>query len=224
MSRMKPAILIALAFLCGLTRTSSAQNDDDDEPKSAVHLTIVGTLEIGDDRATITAKGKDELLDISFNLSFEKTSPLFAIRARSLNGRTAEIRGALVLRPKKEGEPDDDIREEDQAGHENYLLVPTRAPRKSSGQHYVQARVDGVADTDRVAIGSETTGIEIEIAPQGERRWQLDMSDDDKATLYAADKHAIEVHGRITLRRGKAIPYHWRLKVSELVVKDDKPE
>jgi hypothetical protein len=220
--------LIACALLsCLLVQQSGpapAAEDVQKRNKSYVNLTVVGKLTITDSTASITAKGKPPLLDITFNLGFDK-EPGFRARAMALNGRTVEIRGSLIRLPKKdnEDEPADDGARDDEdrrrVGHEDYVLVPVRIPVASSKPHYVNAVTRGEVQSGLLAVGGETTGVKISISPKKERMWELQLSPKDMELIEMAEDKAIIVSGLVTLQKGVAIPYRWIMQVRSVLLK-----
>jgi len=230
MIRMKIAAIVCtlpgclLMQQCGPAR---AAEDVQKRSKSDVILTVVGKLNITDSAASITAKGKPPLLDITFNLSFDK-EPGFRARAVALNGRTVEIRGSLIRLPKKDNEDepadngargDEEDDERRRVGHEDYVLVPVRIPVASSKRHFVTAVTRGEVQSGLLAIGGETTGVKISISPESERMWELKLSPKDLALIEMAEDQTIVVSGLVTLQKGIAIPYRWIMHVRSVLLK-----
>lgn len=221
MPRWKPLTVLFTALLLSVQLPARARAQSSDGPESAVFLTIIGKINASDDKTTVTAKGKDEQLDIQFELGFIRTPAFYRNEAQRLDGQTVEIRGALLPRPRDKDEAKPPRSEEDLARHDNYLLVPTRAPRVSKKKHVVRARCEATVEAGRVSIGSEGTGIEFEIAPDSERYWELELSNRHRKLLPEEGRVPIEVHGIVTLRKGIAIPFRWVMTVSELMLRKD---
>lgn len=210
---MSPSTLRSIVVLCPLLVVMVAGRPLDaseSSKKQRVTLRVVGTLEVSGATARIVAKAKRPALDVPLDIDFRGPSKdAYRAAAARLDGKTVEIRGELV----SEKEDDKNRRRKSEP---KLVLVPAREPaepKKNRSEHYVTVVCQGVVHTGIVAVGGETTGIEIEVAPDDAIRWQLDADGRNAEKVSAADGRRVTVAGTLSVKRGVSGPDRWIVDV-----------
>lgn len=198
-------VVCTLASVCRITMSTA---DDEGDERQFVQLSMVGLLKIEESSATITAKGEGRNADVTFELAFRNKST-FRDAATELNGQAIAVRGTLEQR---RIEPDDPERP-------HLVFVPASKPVKARPnsqnkvKHFVTAVCRGVVHTGIVAIGSETTGIVMQITKDGKYSWELAVSEKWSRVVNESDGKPITVSGPVLVKKGIAIPLRWIVSV-----------
>ena len=196
----------------------SAAADDKEPYRQYVQLSVIGKYNAA--RNSVTAEGKPKNAAAEFVIDFGK-SPQLVREAEALDVKTVSIRGALVQcsNDGQKGVPKCD-RDRNRNG---LFLQPVsiqefqpKSGAASAKDHGVSVVCRGLIHTDVVAIGGETTGVTIEVTPDGEQSWELELQKDDLEVARKANGSPIIVSGTVEVRKGTAIRERWIVTVRNL--------
>jgi len=81
--------------------------------------------------------------------------------------------------------------------------------------HYVRVEICGILNSQIMAIGGETTGVQI---TAGEIQWELDFTDPQlKQKAEALHEKTVIVKGELNFRQGVEIPQRWIVTANSLM-------
>lgn len=209
-----------LVFVCVSNITSGVANaQDSSEERQYVQLLIVGKLNANNN--SVSSLGKPNQPPAIFALDFSK-SPRLKSTSQRLKEKVVIVRGLLVpcTTDGDDGTPKCD-RERSRNG---LFLQPLSVKefQKPGGQvsekdHVVSVVCRGRIHTDVVALGGETTGFTIELTPDGDKTWELELQNKLADSARKSDNRTVVISGTLTVRKGIAIRERWIIAVRNLI-------